>query len=107
LLCSPLFPYTTLFRSRPVDLRLMALQPVVFGVVAVPLVLYERNGFDAAGDEDVSFSRENPLRGESDRLQARRAEAIDGHPGHACRTPGAVSDLARDVAAGCALGLGS
>ena len=92
---------------RPVELRLMTRQPVVFGVIAVPLVLHERDGFHAAGDEDVSFSRENPLRGESDRLQARRAEAIDGHPGHAWRTTGADSDLARDVAAGCALRVGA
>ena len=68
------------------------------------LVLHAGDRLDAAGDDDVGLAGDDPLRGERDRLQARRAEAVDGRARHGDRAAGAQRDLARDVPAGRAFG---
>ena len=62
--------------------------------------LREADLLEAAGDIDVALTRLDALGGERDRLQARRAEPVDGHAGHGHRAAGAQRDLAGDVAAG-------
>ncbi len=50
---------------------------------------------------DVAFARDDALGGGGDGLQARRAEAVDGHArGTVTGQAGAQGDLARDVGAG-------
>jgi hypothetical protein len=78
-------------------------QPRVGDHVLVGLVLHARDRLDAAGDDDVVFARDDALRCHRDRLQAARAEAVDGHAAGRDRQARAQRDLARDVAAGGAL----
>src|SRR5688572_25553856 len=94
-------------QHRPVGLRLVAVQPLVLEVVLVHLVLHQRDRLDAAGDEDLAFAGDDALRGERDCLQAGGAEAVHRHARHADRAAGADRDLARDVPAGRALGVGA
>ena len=63
------------------------------------MVLHAGNALDAAGDEHLALACDHALRGHRDRLQARRAETIDGRTGHAHRQARAQCNLARDVAA--------
>jgi hypothetical protein len=85
----------------------VAVQPLVVQVVLVGLVLHQRDRLDAAGDVDLAFAGEDALGGERHGLQAGGAEAVHRHAGHRHRQARADRDLARDVAAGRALGRGA
>src|SRR5207237_8452755 len=87
-------------QHRPVQLRLVRVDPRPVQHVLVHLVLDARDRFHAAGRVDVAFAGDDALRRDGDRLQARRAEAVHGHAGGRHRTSGANRDLPRDVAAG-------
>ncbi|MNM68215.1 hypothetical protein D3C81_797670 [compost metagenome] len=58
--------------------RLIAIQVLV-------LVLHQGNRLQATGHGDVDFVAHDALGGHGDTHQARRALALDGHPGHRCR----------------------
>ena len=91
-------------QHRPVDLGLVRDEPRVAPHVLVLLVLHAGDRLDAAGDDDVGFAGHDPLRREHNRLQPRRAEAVDRRAGDGDGTAGAQRDLARNVPAGRAFG---
>jgi hypothetical protein len=72
--------------------------------VLVHFVLHARDRFDATRDERLGFACDDALRGQCDRLQARRAETIDRRTRDADRATGTDRDLARDVVSGGAFG---
>src|SRR5206468_7081777 len=55
---------------------------------------------DAAGDVDVALAGGDGMGGAPDRLQARRAEAVDGEAGHGEREAGQDAGGAGDAEAG-------
>ena len=57
-----------------------------------------------AGDNDLRAASADAIGRERDRLQARRAEAVDGDRGHCIRQPGPEHDGPGHVHAGFALG---
>src|SRR5262249_18554633 len=87
-------------QHRPVDFRLVLDEPAFGHHVAVHLVLHAPDRLHAAPHEPLPLAGYHALRGERDRLQPRRAEAVDRHARYADRQPGAQRDLARDIAAG-------
>ena len=70
-------------------------------VLPIPIPL------DAARDEVVTFTGQNALCGQHHGLQTRGAETVDGHARHADRHAGAQCDLAGNVSAGSAFGIGT
>jgi hypothetical protein len=75
--------------------------------VLVHLLLHAGDALDAAGHVDVALARDDALRHHGDGLQARRAEAVDRGARHRDRQVGHQRDLARDVGAGGAFGIGA
>ena len=66
-----------------------------------------RHGFRAAGDGHFSLPRHDALRGDRNRLQSRRAEAIDGHRRRFHRQSRAQRRDTRDVHSLFSLGHGA
>ncbi len=91
----------------PVDLGLVLDQPGVGDHVAVHLLLHAGDALDATADEDVALAGDDALRRQRDGLQAAAAEAVDGHAAGGDRQPGTQGDLARDVGASGAFGVGA
>ena len=86
---------------RHVDLGLVLVEPLVVQAVRVlVLVLHEADRLDPARDHHRHAVDDHPLRRERDRLQAGRAEAVDGRAARRHRQPGPDRRLARDVVAG-------
>ncbi len=94
-------------QHRPVDLGLVLHEPAVGQHVLVGLVLHARDALDATGHVDVGLAGDDALRGHRDGLQAARAEPVHGGAADRDRQAGAQRDLARDVGAGRALGVGA
>jgi hypothetical protein len=94
-------------QHRPIGLGRVAVQPLVLEVVLVHLVLHQRDRLDAAGDVDLALARQDALARHRDGLQAGGAETVHRQAGHRVRAAGADRDLARDVPAGGALGIGA
>ena len=65
------------------------------------------NAFNAASDEDVGLAGNDALRCQRDRLQAGGAKAVHGHAGNSDRAAGTQGDLACNVVARCAFGVGT
>ncbi len=79
-------------------------QPRFGVVVGVELGLHEADGFDTARYDHGHLVDDDPLSGEGDRLQARRAEPVHGHTAGGDGQAGADGGGARDVVAGGSLG---
>ena len=71
------------------------------------IVLHAGDGFDATRNVHLALARDDALRGQRDGLQARGAVTIHGHARGGHGTSGAQRDLARDVEAGGAFGIGA
>mmetsp|Transcript_21061 Transcript_21061/g.81578 ORF Transcript_21061/g.81578 Transcript_21061/m.81578 type:complete len:451 (-) Transcript_21061:3205-4557(-) len=91
----------------PVDLGLELDQRRVREHVLVHFLLHAGDALDAAGHIHIALARDDALRGHRDGLQPAGAEAIDGDAAHRDRQAGLQRDLARDVGAGGALGVGA
>src|SRR4051812_26442707 len=94
-------------QHRPVDLAVMPVQPLVLEMVLVHLVLHQRDRFHAARDVDPALASEDALRRERDRLQTRGAETVHRHSRHRHWAACADRDLAGNVPAGRAFGIGA
>ena len=91
----------------PVDLGLVLGQPAVGQHVGVHFLLHAGDAFNTTGHVNVGLAGDDPLRGQRNGLQARRAKAVDRHARHRHRAAGAQRDLAGDVGAGGAFGRGA
>jgi hypothetical protein len=94
-------------QHAPVDLGLFLLQHRVEGHVHVHLLLHAGNALHPTGHVHLAFTGDDALRGQGDGLQARGAEAVDGHARDGDGAAGGQRDLARDVHAGGAFGVGA
>ncbi len=94
-------------QHAPVDLGLGLGEFEVAQHVRVHFLLHAGDALDAAGDEDLGLARDDALRGHGDGLQARGAETVDRHARGGDGQAGAQRDLARDVGARRALGVGA
>ena len=91
---------------RHVECALVLGDPLVAVELGVHVHLHEADGLEPAGHRDRHAVLRDAACSQSDRLQARGAEAVDGLAGRGHRQPGADGALAGDVAAGGALGIG-
>ena len=94
-------------QHAPVDGRHLGFEVGVFQHVQVHLLLHATDALHTAGDEHIGLAGNDALRGQRDGLQARRAEAIHGHARGGDGAAGHQRDLAADVHAGGAFGVGA
>ena len=93
---------------REVDARHLLLEQRVDQVVGVDALHGQADGLDATGDDDVAATRGDLVGGNGDRLQARRAEPVEGHAGGADAQARQHRDVATDVVAlGAFVGAGA
>src|SRR5690606_17412493 len=94
-------------QHAPIDLGLPGEQRRILDHVHVHFLLDTGDALHAAGDEGGAFSGDDALRRQGDGLQARRTETVHRHAADADRATGHQRDLARDVHAGGAFGVGA
>ena len=92
-----------------IDARHVLLHPGIDQAVLVAArrALHQRDRLEAAGDHHRHLVDQHALGGHRDGLQARRAEAVDGHARDADRRAGAHRRDAGDVGAGRAFRRGA
>ena len=73
----------------------------------VHFLLNTRDAFDTSSHIHRTFAGNDALRGQGNRLQTRRTKAVDGHARHGDGQSAFQGNLARDVGARGALGVGA
>ena len=86
------------------DRRVVAEQRGVELVVRLRVAVHLGDRLDAAGDERVALAGADRVERHADRLEARRAEAVDGRAGHRRGQPGQERHAAAEVHALLRLG---
>ena len=76
-------------QHRPIEFRLVLLQPDFHDHVVVGFLLHARDRLDAAGGIDVAFASDDALRCRGNGLQTGRAKTIDRHACGGDRASGA------------------